>query len=167
MKLTLIAAMDQQGLIGKDNQLPWHIPADLKFFKQQTMGKPILMGRKTCESLPFPLPGRRNLVLTRNETFTAEGFETFQDITAVNEKDVMVIGGSTIYELLLPRASHLILTRIHHTFAGDTYFPDVDWTDWQLTRQTRVPVGDDNPNYELSFEFYDRINPVPDAVPCF
>ena len=156
MKLTLIAAMDEHGLIGKDNQLPWHISADLKFFKQQTMGKPVLMGRKTCESLPFPLPGRRNLVLTRNPEFTMEGFECIADLNGVNEDEVMVIGGSSIYQWLLPQADRLILTRIKHSFTGDTWFPEVNWDEWQLSRQTRLPINDDNPDYELSFEFYDR-----------
>jgi len=158
MKLTLIAAMDQQGLIGKDNQLPWHISADLQFFKQQTLGKPIVMGRKTCESLPFPLPGRRNLVLTRNKAFKAEGFECIEQLSDIDEQSVMVIGGSSIYRWLLPRGDHLILTRIKHTFTGDTYFPEVNWDQWHLTRKTTVPINDNNPDYELSFEFYDRVS---------
>ena len=156
MKLTLIAAMDEQGLIGKDNQLPWHISADLKFFKQQTLGKPVLMGRKTCESLPFPLPGRRNLVLTRNPAFSLDGFETINQLEGLEEDEVMVIGGSTIYEWLLPRADRLILTRIKHQFEGDTWFPEVNWDHWTLTRKTRLPINQDNPDYALSFEFYDR-----------
>ena len=116
----------------------------------------MLMGRKTCESLPFPLPGRRNLVLSINEAFNAKGFERIQDLKAIEEDDVMVIGGSTIYEWLLPQADQLILTRIHHTFEGDTWFPAIDWSAWQLTRKTRLPINDDNPDYELSFEFYQR-----------
>ena len=152
--ITLIAAMDTNGLIGKNNRLPWHLPVDLKFFKQQTLGKTILMGRKTCESLPFPLPNRRNIVLSRNKVFSKPGFDIINNIdNKILDDEVMVIGGSTLYELLMPQASHMILTRIDHEFEGDTYFPNVDWELWRNTRTTRLPISDQNPEYNIAFEF--------------
>lgn len=157
MNLTLIAALDKNGLIGKDNQLPWHIPADLKFFKKQTLGKKVLMGRKTCESLPFPLPKRENIVLSRNNQFTKEGFTVISSIEHIPADDeIMVIGGSTIYELLLPNATGMILTRIDHTFIGDTYFPKVNWQQWKNLRTTYLPISDTNKDYNIAFEFYQR-----------
>lgn len=157
--LTLIAAMDKNGLIGKDNQLPWHLPADLKFFKQQTLGKKVLMGRKTCESLPFPLPKRENIVLSRDQSFEKPGFTVINQLDKnLLSEEVMVIGGSTIYELLMPKASAMILTRIEHEFVGDTYFPEVDWQQWLNTRTTYLPISGSNKDYKLAFEFYQRIN---------
>lgn len=157
MSLTLIAAMDKNGLIGKDNQLPWHIPADLQFFKKQTLGKKVLMGRKTCESLPFPLPKRENIVLSRNKEFVKEGFTVINELDEeLMQEEIMVIGGSTIYELLMPLANGMILTRIDHEFEGDTYFPKVDWQAWENTRTTFLPVSENNQDYNLAFEFYQR-----------
>jgi dihydrofolate reductase len=157
MSLTLIAAMDNNGLIGKDNQLPWHIPADLKFFKKQTLGKKVLMGRKTCESLPFPLPNRENIVLSRNKNYIKEGFTVIESLNeTLLSDDVMVIGGSTIYELLLPKATGLIITKIDHEFIGDTYFPEVDWKQWSNFRTTFLPISETNKSYNLAFEFYQR-----------
>ena len=156
--LTLIAAMDKKGLIGKDNKLPWHLPVDLKFFKQQTLGKTVLMGRKTCESLPFPLPKRKNIVLSRNSDFEKKGFEIINQIDdeLLNE-EVMVIGGSTIYQLMMPLANAMILSRIDHEFDGDTYFPKVNWDHWENTRITQLPISEQNPDYKIAFEFYQRI----------
>lgn len=159
MSLTLIAAMDKNGLIGKDNQLPWHIPADLKFFKQQTLGKKVLMGRKTCESLPFPLPRRENIVLSRNKDFSKHGFTVITEIDDnLLSDEIMVIGGSTIYELLMPLADTLILTRIDHEFEGDTYFPEVNWSQWLNLRTTYLPISESNKDYNIAFEFYQRIS---------
>ncbi len=157
--LTLIAAMDKNGLIGKDNTLPWHLPVDLKFFKQQTLGKTVIMGRKTCESLPFPLPKRKNIVLSRNINYTKEGFEIINNIDdLLLDDEVMVIGGSTLYQLMMPLATSMILTRIDHEFEGDTHFPDVNWSHWLNTRTTNLPISDTNPDYNIAFEFYQRIN---------
>jgi dihydrofolate reductase len=158
-KITLIAAMDQNNLIGNKNALPWHLPADLKFFKQQTTGKTILMGRKTCESLPFVLPKRRNLVLSRNQSFNRKGFEIVNNLEQLDQvQDLMVIGGAKIYELMLPMATHLIFTKIHAEFDGDTHFPTVDWAAWQINRITNIPISADNPNYAFDFIFYEKIN---------
>ncbi|WP_223788862.1 dihydrofolate reductase [Marinicella meishanensis] len=159
MKITLIAAMDRQQLIGKDNQLPWHLPADLQFFKQQTMGKTLLMGRKTCESLPFALPGRENWVLSRNPSFHRKGFTTITDLNALPEVDeLMVIGGAKIYQLMLPQATHMIITRIQAELSGDTHFPEVNWAAWQVDRLTNHPPAVDHPDWAFDFVFYRRVN---------
>jgi len=156
--LTLIAAMDKNGLIGKDNSLPWHLPVDLKFFKQQTLGKTVLMGRKTCESLPFPLPNRKNIVLSRNKGYVKEGFEVINNIeNLLLNEHVMVIGGRTLYQLLMPIATSMILTRIDHEFEGDTHFPTVNWKQWLNIRTTQLPISETNPDYRIAFEFYQRI----------
>lgn len=160
MKLTLIAAMDNNQLIGSNNDLPWRLPADLKFFKQQTNGKTLLMGRKTCESLPFPLPNRRNVVISRNTDFSREGFETINNITAIDDlkvNELMVIGGAKIYELMMDKATHMILTKINSNFEGDTYFPKIDWEQWRVQRKTNNPISDENPEFSFDFVFYEKL----------
>lgn len=156
-KITLIAAMDQNFLIGNNNELPWHLPADLKFFKQQTLGKTVLMGRKTCESLPFVLPQRRNLVLSRNHSFKRKGFEVVHSIEeSINQEEIMVIGGAKIYQLMLPHATHMIITKIHNSFTGDTYFPAVNWPEWRIQSITNHPISDGNQSFAYDFVFYER-----------
>ena len=154
--LTIIVAMDENNLIGKDNSLPWHLPADLKYFKQQTLNKTILMGRKTCESLPFVLPQRRNVVLTRNVEFTREGFEIIHKLDSINdyEGEVMIIGGAMIYKLLMPYVNKLLITKIHHQFDGDTHF---EWSpdEWKLVSQIDCKADDKN-LYNYSFMEYLR-----------
>ena len=137
MIVSIIAAMDRNRLIGNNNQLPWRLPADLAHFKRVTMGKPIIMGRKTYESIGRPLPGRTNIVLTRSADFHAEGVvvaNTLQqalDYAAI-ENEVMIIGGSAIYELALPRADRLYLTYVENSFEGDAWFPEVDLEQWNV-----------------------------------
>lgn len=137
MIVSIIAAMDRDRLIGDRNRLPWHLPADLAHFKQVTMGKPIIMGRKTYESIGKPLPGRTNIVLTRSAEFHAEGVVTASTLQqaldyAATEDEVMIIGGSTIYELALPRADRLYLTYVENSFEGDAWFPDFDPEQWHI-----------------------------------
>lgn len=157
-KITLIAAMDENYLIGSENSLPWHLPADLKFFKQQTLGKCLLMGRKTCESLPFCLPKRRNVVLSRNANFSRAGFEVINSVETIDEDEIMVIGGAKIYQLMLPFATHMIITKIHKAFSGDTYFPTVNWDQWQINQLTNNPVSTDNPDFAYDFIFYEKVD---------
>ncbi len=160
MKITLIAVMDSNQLIGCDNDLPWRLSADLKFFKQQTNGKTLLMGRKTCESLPFPLPNRRNIVISRNTDFVREGFETINNLEAITHLDtdeLMVIGGAKIYALMMNQATHIIITKINSKFEGDTYFPKTDWNQWQIQRVTNNPVSADNPDFSFDFVFYEKL----------
>jgi dihydrofolate reductase len=135
--VSIIAAMDRNRLIGNKNRLPWHLPADLAHFKHVTMGKPIIMGRKTFESIGRPLPGRTNIVLTRSADFHAEGVmaaNTLQQALdyAASADEVMIIGGSAVYELALPRADRLYMTYIEGSFDGDAWFPDLDSEQWHI-----------------------------------
>lgn len=148
--LSLIVAMDQNNLIGKNNGLPWHLPADLAYFKQTTLGKPIVMGRKTHESIGRPLPGRRNIVITANPDYQAAGCDVANSLeTAVAlcdaDDEIMLIGGASLYRQALHRAGSLYLTRIHHAFDGDTWFPQFDEAGWKL--QNRQDFEPDQQNY--------------------
>lgn len=137
--ISLIVAMDKRGLIGRDNGLPWHLPNDLRHFKEVTMGKPILMGRKSYESIGRPLPGRQNIVLTRDSQWQADGVDvttSLEDALALagTAEEVMVIGGAEVYALALPMAKRLYLTRIDAEFEGDTWFPALDLKQWDEIR---------------------------------
>lgn len=150
MKLSLIAAMDRNRLIGKDNALPWRLPADLQHFKRVTMGKPVLMGRKTYESIGRALPGRENIVITRNRDFTAEGCTVLHSIDealqhAAQHDEVMVIGGANFYEQLLPRADRLYLTLIDGAFEGDAWFPQWNEGEWQEVASEAYEPDENNP----------------------
>ncbi|HEY5790823.1 MAG TPA: dihydrofolate reductase, partial [Gammaproteobacteria bacterium] len=128
MQLALIAALDRNRLIGRDNALPWHLPADLQHFKRLTLGKPVLMGRRTWESLGRPLPGRHNIVLSRDPAFRAEGATVVGSLDAALEAagdaaEAMVIGGAAFYATMLPRARRLYLTEVDGEFDGDAWFP--------------------------------------------
>jgi len=140
MRITLIAALDRNAAIGKGNALPWHLPDDLKRFKALTLGKPILMGRKTAQSLGRALPKRRNLVLTRRGCAPFEGMQVVASLDeavafAASEGDELcVIGGAEIYALALPRATHMHLTRIDTAVEGaDVFFPAFDASEWRVT----------------------------------
>lgn len=135
-RLTLIAAVARNGVIGKDNALPWRLSGDLKRFKALTMGHPIVMGRKTWESLGRPLPGRSNIVITRDKDYRAEGAVVVQSVDAAlaaaqDTAEVFVIGGAEIYQLTLPRAGRLQLTELDADFDGDVRFPEFDRNQWR------------------------------------
>lgn len=136
--LTIIAAMTAGGLIGDGDKLPWHLPEDLKEFKRITSGGIVLMGRKTYESilgyLGKPLPGRENLVLSR--TLTDDRVSVLRDIDDLPQGDVFVIGGAGVYEALLPRCEKMILSLVEGEYTGDTYFPEVNWDEWELVAET-------------------------------
>jgi dihydrofolate reductase len=145
--LALIAACARGGVIGIDNKLPWHLPEDMKFFRETTRGKPVIMGRKTWESLPGafrPLPGRLNIVVSRNPDFHAEGGTVVGNlpdaIAAAGPVEVAcVIGGAEVYRQALPLAGRLILTEIDRDYAGDAFFPEFDRTEWQeVSRDARI-----------------------------
>lgn len=144
-KLAIVVAMDKNRVIGKNNQLPWHLPADLKHFKDVTMGKPIIMGRKTYESIGKPLPGRRNIIISRQKNLTIPGCEIFYSmdsaLTALKmSEEVMIIGGAMIFQAILPRVTHLYLTIIHHAFEGDVFFPKLVESEWQeVSREDHSP----------------------------
>lgn len=156
LNITYILAMDKNCLIGSNNDLPWRLPADLQYFKQKTLNKTVLMGRKTCQSLPFVLPKRRNVVLTRNTSFQRDGFEIIHSLDQIQDiqDEIMVIGGAMIYQLLMPFVNKLLITHIHHEFTGDTYF---DWNPelWQIVTKTNNKPDDQNP-YSYSFIEYAR-----------
>lgn len=155
-KLTFILAMDDNNLIGNNNDLPWRLPADLQYFKQKTLNKTILMGRRTCESLPFVLPKRHNIVLTRNIDFSRQGFDIIHKLDSINDldDDSMVIGGAMIYKLLMPFAAKLLITKIHHQFKGDTHF-DWDPCQWSLVKEQKHTADQSN-DYDYSFLEYSR-----------
>ncbi len=159
--LSMIVAHANNRVIGKDNDMPWHLPADLAYFKKITLGKPIIMGRKTYESIGRPLPGRRNIVISRDAAYQAAGIETVtsvQDaIALVNEvEEVMVIGGGAIYSHCLPVATRLYITHINAEIDGDTQFPEYDAeNDWHKV-SSDVRLADDNNAYDLDFCLYQR-----------
>jgi dihydrofolate reductase len=162
MRLSLIAAMDRKHLIGRDNAMPWHLPADLAHFKATTLGKPILMGRKTFESLGRPLPGRLNIVLSRDNRYDAAGITVVHDLdeafTAAGDvPELMVIGGASLYETLLARIERMYLTFIDAEFDGDAWFPAWDANEWRESRREPHPADAKNP-YPYSFVQLDRVN---------
>lgn len=159
--ISLIWAMDENQVIGKNNQLPWHLPEDLKFFKRTTMGHPIAMGRKTMDSIGKPLPGRENIVITRNHDFTKDGFtilhsvEEFIQYSNKLEDEIFVIGGAEIFKVFLPVADRLYITRIHAQFEGDTFFPELKMEEWELLTKEKGIKDEKNP-YDYEFEIYNR-----------
>jgi dihydrofolate reductase len=149
MLISLIAALAHNNLIGKDNLMPWHLPADLRHFKAVTLGKPVVMGRRTFESIGRPLPGRRNVVVSRNPQWQAEGVEVAASLDAAlallaDSDEVMIIGGGQLYTEALPRADRLYLTYIDAQLSGDTHFPDYMPLGWQELERTRHPADEKN-----------------------
>lgn len=150
MEIVLVVAMSENRVIGRDGDLPWKISADLKHFKKVTMGHPVIMGRKTWESLPFPLPGRRNIVITRDVDAEFEGAETVTtiegafDLCRVDEVEkVMIIGGGEIFAELMRDADVIELTEVHAEIDGDTLFPEIDPVDWDERFRERYPPETD------------------------
>ena len=158
-RLSLIAAVAANGVIGSENELPWRLPEDLKRFKALTLGNPVIMGRRTFESIGRPLPGRRNIVVTRNPDYRAEGCETPNTFEAAiaacngTTDEVFVIGGAQIYAEALPLAQRLYLTEIRRAFEGDARFPDWDRTVWREVAREAHRTGD---GLEYEFAVYDR-----------
>ena len=159
--ISMIVAMAENRAIGKDNELLWHLPKDFKYFKSVTMGKPILMGRKTFESIGKALPGRKNIVITRDNNFTAEGVVTVHSIEAALEEsrefdDVMVIGGASFYEQMLSKVDTLYVTVVHEFFDADAFFPEIKANEWKIVEQVEHDV-DENHAYPFSFITYRRV----------
>ena len=154
--VSLVAAVARNGVIGRDNGLAWHLSSDLRRFKALTMGKPMLMGRRTWDSIGRPLPGRRTLVLTRDRGFRAEGAEAVHDwetaLAAAAGSELMVVGGAEIYALALARADRLHLTEVDAEPAGDVRFPDFDRAQFRETFREPHPAG---PRDEHAFAFVD------------
>ncbi|MFP5344679.1 MAG: type 3 dihydrofolate reductase [Gammaproteobacteria bacterium] len=160
MRISLIAAMDENRVIGRNNALPWRLPADMRHFREVTMGKPLLMGRKTFESIGKPLPGRRNIILTRDTDYHAPGCEVAHTIeaalaAAADSEELMVLGGADLFAQLLPRAARLYLTEIHACFSGDAWFPAFDTGEWVETDRSNHAADEKNP-YAYSFVTWDR-----------
>ncbi len=162
----MIAAIDENRLIGNGPHIPWQLPADLRHFREMTIGKPVVMGRKTFETLPRPLVKRRNIILTRNHDYKAPNgcivAHSVEDIiTTVGElydnesTELMICGGAPIYAAFLPHATRLYLTQIHATFEGDVYFPEFDWNEWKEVKRTDCEVDEKNP-YPYSFLFLEK-----------
>lgn len=162
MKISLIAAVAQNGVIGWNNDLPWHLPDDFAFFKRKTSHHPIIMGRKSLEALGKPLPNRTNIVLTRNTEFSAAGVTVVHTLDAaiaeakaINQTEIYVIGGAEIYKMALPIATTLYLTEIHHDFEGDAYFPPFDKSEWKEVSRRPHPADE---RHAVPFDFveYER-----------
>ena len=152
--ISIIVAMDKNRVIGKNNQLPWHLPADLAHFKQVTMGKPIVMGRKTYHSIGKPLPGRRNIVISHQD-LNIVGVEIFNSLenaiqNLLYEKEIMIIGGAMIFQQALAWADKIYLTVIEHDFVGDAFFPTWPKNEWQEISREQHRVDEKN-RYDYSF----------------
>lgn len=161
--VSIIVAADEHGGIGRAGGLPWHLPDDLKRFKALTMGKPIVMGRKTWDSIGRPLPGRRNMVVSRQPGLAIEGAEVFDSFdaavqSAADVPELCVIGGAEIYREALPRAEAIHLTRVHATTGADTFFPAIDAAEWEeVAREDRT--ADERHAHAFSFLTLRRIRP--------
>jgi dihydrofolate reductase len=162
MHICFFVAIAENGVIGKDNAMPWRLSGDLQYLKQTTMGKPIIMGRKTWESFPRrPLPGRPNLVVTRDPDYDAPGGEVFTSVDAalvraeelareLGVNEVMILGGAQIYEATFAKATRIYLTQVHASPGGDTVFPEFDRSEWNEVRNVRQPRGaNDSDDYSL------------------
>jgi len=166
MKLSIIVAVAENGVIGRGGQLPWHLSADLQRFKRLTMGHAILMGRKTWESIGRPLPGRTSIVISRQNDFRSSYDEVLvasnlDEALAqarrlnIESDEAFIIGGARIYEMSLPRADRLFVTRIHAQIEGEVYFPQIDWNAWQQTDEQRHAADDKN-EYPHTYEVWQR-----------
>ncbi|ENM5762090.1 type 3 dihydrofolate reductase [Vibrio mimicus] len=159
MMISMIAAMADNRIIGKDNQMPWHLPADFAWFKRCTLGKPVIMGRKTYQSIGRPLPGRHNIVISRDESLQIDGVDVVASIDAALAKagevdEIMIIGGGSLYAACLPIANKLYITEINAELDGDTQFPA--WgSDWQECYREHYPADEKN-TYTMDFVIFER-----------
>lgn len=161
MKISMIAAMTEERVIGIKNTLPWKLPNDMKWFRQNTMGKPIIMGRKTFESFGAkPLPGRTNIIITHSQNYQAQDSIVVHSIddalkAAGDVEEVMIIGGASFYEQMLPKADRLYLTFVHAELKGDAWFPEINNNDWNKTEKISHKKDKDN-QYAHTFLILDR-----------
>jgi dihydrofolate reductase len=161
MIISFLVAVDKNKLIGRAGKLPWHLPADLAYFKQVTMGHTIVMGRKTYESIGRPLPGRVNVILTRDRSFTADNCVILHSVEEVLEKykdtmqELFIIGGSEIFVQFFPFVDKLYITKLESEFEGDTYFPDYDINKWKVVSEEKGIIDAEN-LYEHTYYIYDR-----------
>lgn len=162
MIISLVVAADENNLIGKNNQLPWQLPNDLKYFKNLTWAMPVVMGRKTYESIGKPLPGRKNIVITRDKTWSREGVHVEHSVDEAivlaktfEVKEIFVIGGAEIFKTSFELADRIYLTRIQHRFEGDVYFPEPDGAQWKMVRE-KVCEADEKNLYKHRFQVWER-----------
>ena len=162
MIVSIIVAMDRRGGIGKDNRLPWRLSADLKRFKELTMGHHIVVGRRTFESIGKPLPGRQTIVVTRNETYQAEGCSTARSVDdaldlarARGETEVFICGGAEVYREAMPRANRMYVTDVHAEVEADTTFPEFDRSKW-VERESSDREADETNQYATTFQVFER-----------
>lgn len=161
MTISIIAAISENNVIGKNNDLIWHISEDLKRFKKLTSGHPIIMGRKTYESLPFkPLPKRKNIILSRKEDLKYKGASVINSIDKIlqecnDEDEIFICGGAEIYKLFLPVANKMYLTKVYHNFEGDTFFPDIDFSEWKIETVSQT-YTDEKSGLQFNFTDYKR-----------
>jgi dihydrofolate reductase len=155
----MIVAMGTNRVIGQANQLPWRLPADLKYFKRTTMGKALIMGRKTYETIGRPLPGRKNIILTRDESYHAEGCLVVHSVESglaeAGDREVMIIGGGQLYRLFLPLAERIYVTQIDSEFEGDTFFPTLNDNQWIVVQRSES-VLDIDTDLSYAFVIYER-----------
>src|SRR5262245_38225452 len=166
MTISIIVAAGENNCIGKHNTLPWHMPADMQYFKEKTMGHCVVSGRKNYESIPNrfrPLPGRTNIVVTRNPSYAAPGAVVVASLDAAlgeardrGETEVFVIGGGELFNSALPQTDRIYLTRIHHDFDGDVFFPALDPVQWKESERHDVPP-DARHKYGYSFRVYEKV----------
>jgi dihydrofolate reductase len=160
-QISIIAAMADDRAIGIENRLPWKLPADMKWFRRHTLGKPVVMGRKTFESFGGrPLPERLNIVVTRDESYQADGAVVVHDIdeaiaAAGGVEEVMIIGGESFYGQMLPRANRFYITLVHGRFEADAWFPGFDWNEWREVAREEHPADEKNA-YACSFLILER-----------
>ena len=160
MKVSLIVAMDKNRVIGKENDIPWRIPNDWDYVKSTTYGCPIILGRKNLESIGEALPHRRNIVLTRDRSFSFNNCEIAHSVEEVfelcqNEDEIFIFGGEQIYQLFMPYVEKMHITKIHHAFEGDTYFPEVNYNEWKEVSVEKGIKNEENP-YDYYFHVYER-----------
>ena len=159
--ISFLVAMDRNQVIGYQNELPWRLPADLAYFKEKTTGHKVIMGRKTFESIGRPLPNRVNIVLTKDRRFFAEGCvvrHSLEDVMALisEEEEAFVIGGAQMFELFLPYVDRMYITCIDHEFCGDTFFPTIDFRQWELVSEKKGIKNEKNP-YDYTFLVYEKL----------
>jgi len=156
--ISIIVAMDRNRVIGKDDRMPWKLPADLAYFRKVTLGHTVVMGRKTFESIGKPLDGRKNIILTRDRGYAKEGCTVVHSIEEAlkmiqDEEECFIIGGAEIYSAFLPYTQKLYITYIDHEFEGDTYFPEINYGEWRMVSRTPGPK-----NEKISFNYYFEVH---------
>jgi len=162
MKVSMIVAASANNVIGANVGMPWHLREDLRRFKEITMGKPMIMGRLTFESIGKALPGRRSIVITRQVDYQQQGIEVVTTPDAALElagdaEEVMIIGGGEVYKQLLPMTDRIYLTRVHAEFDGDTFFPEINEDEWRIVSSEPLPPNDERP-FSISFQTLERIS---------